>query len=362
MSVTSAQTVDLDALSQQLSARSGYLRAEVASARWVSRTLEPGAHVRVDELLARIEFFADRLQQLASATAATSQELTAQERRLTSSMGDLSTGLVWLVCQALPFVISRGSQGAGVFGAAPALTETSVSVRETGEFVVEPPRTLEEMVQRIPHAGEPAGQIRIEKYGVEYPVYYVYLAGTADFGLMTGVEAWDMTSNVEAMATHNAGSVRAAVEAMREAGISADDQVILVGHSQGGLVAARIAESEQFHVTNLVTVGAPIHKVEVPKSTQVLALEHREDPIPMISGIAAAGTLATTLTVERSVAGIKGEPGDPLPAHNLARYVETAHEADRTSEPRLSAATREVTSPVASHKEGQVSTWKARRT
>lgn len=366
MSVTSAQTVDLDVLSQQLSIRGGYLMAEVGSARWVSRGLEPHWQVRIEESLVRVENFVQRMQHLSASTSATSEALTSQERRLAATMGDLSTGLVWLMCQALPFVLVRGSQVATLVGGRPVLTETLVRVQKTDTSVVEAPRTLEEIVQRIPDSGSPEGQIRIEKYGLEQPVYYVYLAGTADFGLMTGSEAWDMTSNVEAMAAHDAGSVRAAVEAMRGAGISASDQVILVGHSQGGLVAARIAESEQFHVTSMVTVGAPIHKVEIPPSTGVLALEHREDVIPLLSGIAATGTLATTLTVQRSVSGIPSSSGDLLPAHNLARYVETAHEVDRTAESRLRTATREVTSPGqraqdGSAQRGQVTTWKASR-
>lgn len=369
MSVTSAQTVDLDVLSQQLHARAGHLVSVVSSTRDAATGLEPSWVARVEGLLQRTEQVAARLSGLARATAATSAQVTDTERALESSMGHLTTGLVWLMCQALPFVLSRSSQAsgslmagsslAGTAAARPLLSETPVQVRATNTFQVEAPTSVEQMIERIPADGAQGEQIRIEKYGVEHPVYYVYFGGTADFGLQTSGEPWDMTSNVEAMAAHDAGSVRAAVVAMRAAGISADDQVILVGHSQGGLVAARIAESEQFHVTNVVTVGAPIHKVEVPASTQVLAIEHREDVIPMLSGVAAAGTLATTLTVRRSVAGIPGEPGDPVPAHNRARYIETARELDRTADPRLSAAAREATAPAKGT--ASVSTWRADR-
>lgn len=367
MSVTSAQTIDLDAHSQQVHARAGHLEAEVYVARQSSYPLTPDTQHRVLGVLATCDQIISRMRALADATAATSAQLTDAERGIESSMGDASTGLVWLICQAIPFVVRGGTQLGTVLGGHAALAETPVRVTPVLEYESAPPQSTEELISRIPRSGENGAQIRIERYGLEHPVYYVYLGGTMDAGLSATGEPWDMTSNVEAMAARDAGSQRAAIEAMRQAGIEADDQVILVGHSQGGLVAARIAQSQQFRVTELVTVGAPIHKVDVPASTRVLAIEHREDVIPMLSGIAAAGTLATTLTVRRSVAGIAGAPGDPLHAHNLSRYVETAREVDHTSDPRLRQAVSNATEPGRAAAEGQgttsgqVSTWRADR-
>lgn len=335
--------------------------------RQASYSLDPNWQWRMQVVISECEHLAARVRALGQATAATSAQLTDAERSIEATMGNLSTGFVWLICQALPFLVSHGSKASVAVGGQTALVETAVSVTPVQEYVSPPPGSTEELISRIPRPGEGGPQIRIERYGLEHPVYYVYLGGTMDAGLNASGEPWDMTSNVEAMAARDAGSQRAAIEAMRQAGIEADDEVIIVGHSQGGLVAARIAESEQFHVTSLVTVGAPIHKVEVPTTTQVLAIEHREDVIPMLSGVAAAGTLATTLTVRRSVAGAAGAPGDPLPAHNLSRYVETAREVDRTSDPRLREAVSRATEPGRSavhgqsNPSGQVSTWRADR-
>lgn len=367
MSITSAQTIDLDAQSQQLHARAGHLEAQLFTVRQATYALGPEWQMRILGVLAEGEQLAARVRALGQATAATSAQLTDTERSIEASMGHMSTSFVWFICQALPFLISNGSRAAVAVGGKTALVETPVSVTPMLGYESAPPSTTEELISRIPRPGEGGPQIRIERYGLEHPVFYVYLGGTMDAGLAATDEPWDMTSNVEAMAARDAGSQRAAIEAMRQAGIEADDQVIMVGHSQGGLVAARIAESEQFRVTNLVTVGAPIHKVEVPATTQVLAIEHREDVIPMLSGIAAAGKLASTLTVRRSVAGIAGAPGDSLPAHNLSRYVETAREVDRTSDPRLRAAVSSATEPGRAAAQGQgattgqVSTWRADR-
>lgn len=367
MSITSAHTIDLDAQSQQLHARAGHLEAQLYLVRQASLSLDPDWQSRIQSALAECEQLVARVRALGQATASTSSQLTETERSIEASMGHVSTGFVWFICQALPFLVSNGSRAAVAVGSQRALVETPVSVTPVLEYESAPPASTEELISRIPRPGPGGPQIRIEKYGLEHPVHYVYVGGTMDAGLNANGEPWDMTSNVEAMAARDAGSQRAALEAMRQAGIEADDEVIIIGHSQGGLVAARIAESEKFRVTNLVTVGAPIHKVEVPATTKVLAIEHREDVIPMLSGLAAAGTLATTLTVRRSVAGIPGQPGDSLPAHNLSRYVETAREVDRTSDPRLREAVSRATEPARDAAQGQgtttgrVTTWRADR-
>lgn len=353
MSLTSAQTIDLDTQSQQLLARAGNLEAQLDLVRQVSSSLSPQFQARVQPTLCEVAQLADRVRSLGQAVAVTSAELENAERRIEAQMIPLSSIFVWVITHALPFLVSNSSRASAQVGGHSALVETPVTVTSVSSDVSTPPSATADLVSRIPRSGEDGPQIRIERYGGTDPVYYVYLGGTMDSGLNATTEPWDMTSNVEALAARDAGSQRATVQAMRLAGIEADDHVIMVGHSQGGLVAARIAESEQFRVSTLVTVGAPIHTVKVPATTQVLAIEHREDVIPMLSGVASAAALATTLTVRRSVAGSATSPGDPLPAHNLSRYIETAREIDRSGDARLRDAVGRAIEPGRLATQGQ---------
>lgn len=63
---------------------------------------------------------------------------------------------------------------------------------------------------------------------------------------------------------------------------------MLVGHSQGGLVAMRAAEQYardgRFAVTHVVTAGSPTARMAVPASVHVLALENRYDLVPRLDG------------------------------------------------------------------------------
>jgi pimeloyl-ACP methyl ester carboxylesterase len=63
------------------------------------------------------------------------------------------------------------------------------------------------------------------------------------------------------------------------------DPVMLVGHSQGGMVAAQAAADTGngnfgYNVTHVVTAGSPIARADVPSHVQVLAIENSRDLVP----------------------------------------------------------------------------------
>jgi pimeloyl-ACP methyl ester carboxylesterase len=76
------------------------------------------------------------------------------------------------------------------------------------------------------------------------------------------------------------------MRALTAAGVGPNTDVMLVGHSEGGIVAINVARdavrSARFRVTHVVTAGAPIGKVseQLPRSVQVLALENDDDVVP----------------------------------------------------------------------------------
>jgi pimeloyl-ACP methyl ester carboxylesterase len=114
-----------------------------------------------------------------------------------------------------------------------------------------------------------------------------------------GTKSWSLghTPDVTSMATNSRAIngdpttyERGVLEAMREAGVTAKDDVMLVGHSLGGMVAVTTARdatsSGEFHISHVVTAGSPIGRsvTELPRSVQVLALEDRGDQIPQLDG------------------------------------------------------------------------------
>lgn len=97
--------------------------------------------------------------------------------------------------------------------------------------------------------------------------------------------------NLEAMSNaasmrKQADSTRMVVEAMRRSGIKPHDPVVLVGHSQGGIVAASIASdySKQYNIKHVVTAGSPIANHPIPKRTWVTSIEMEDELVPTLDG------------------------------------------------------------------------------
>ncbi|MES2169933.1 MAG: lipase family protein [Actinomycetota bacterium] len=192
---------------------------------------------------------------------------------------------------------------------------------------------------RIPDKGT-TDQVRIDTY--ERPdgskSYEVYIAGTRDFGLGPDDQPWDMTSNLAGIEGSEAGSIVAVENAMKESGITGDSPVLITGHSQGGLVAARIASSGEYNVKGLFTLGAPAAQSAVPAGVPWIALEHSNDIVPALSGRWAH---SDPVIVTRDVGPLE-LARDPhfFAVHLLPEYEKTAALTDVSGDPRVGAVTR----------------------
>ncbi|KFI63344.1 alpha/beta fold hydrolase [Bifidobacterium cuniculi] len=160
--------------------------------------------------------------------------------------------------------------------------------------------------------------------------------------------------NLEAMSSdadqrRQADSVRMVTEAMRQAGIGQDDPVVLVGHSQGGIVAAAIASdcTQEFHVDHVVTAGSPIAGHPITASW-VTSVEMEDELVAALDGAANPAT-DTWLTVRGRVTDSTAAAQDRLLAgsivpdavgtaeftHNLKYHEAAWRNADDLGSPAL---------------------------
>jgi hypothetical protein len=223
----------------------------------------------------------------------------------------VQAGAILLLAAAQPFGIFR---------------ETSVSVRQVGSFPApDGPRGAVERLARVPEGD----QVRVERYeapGVP-PRYVVYVGPTETFSPVADTEPWDLTSNVTGVAGLSAGSLRATVAAMQDAGIGEGDPVQFVGFSQGGLVAARLAGSGDWNVQGLETYAAPSGNIALPPGLAGMAVRNTDDFVPALAGPQIDHHL---LQIERQ-AFAEGSPmpeGLAAPAHQRSAYVAAATEID----------------------------------
>ncbi|HET9020328.1 MAG TPA: hypothetical protein VFN34_00465 [Ornithinibacter sp.] len=174
--------------------------------------------------------------------------------------------------------------------------------------------------------------------------WVVVVPGTQEWAPRAGPNPFDLTTDVRAMAgepTVAAAGVLAALEAARarSARSSHEDPVLLVGHSQGGILAAALASDAGFrarhHVTHVVTSGSPVALFPVPASVRVLSVEHTDDPVPRLD-LTPNPASSSWVTVRAP----RGPAPVDVASHRLEAYVQTlgvAESAPRGTVPGLDA-------------------------
>ena len=238
------------------------------------------------------------------------------------------------------------SPAAKVFLGNPGPHAVAVESVGPGPQSVNRATSLSERVGRIPDGENP---IRIERYQTPSGSWEsdVYIAGTQHWGLGSSAEPFDMESNLALVAGVSAASLVAVQAAMKKAGVRPTDRVHYVGHSQGGLLASRVAESGRYLTGSVLTVGAPLGTAPASGSYPALAIAHTDDLVPGVAG--AQEPTGRTLIETHS----GSSPLDVAGAHSREGYAHTAERVDaspaRDSFPRWDAA------------EGKAQTFSARR-
>lgn len=125
-----------------------------------------------------------------------------------------------------------------------------------------------------------------------------------------------------------ADSARYVMAAMKRAGIQPSDPVALVGHSQGGIVAASIASDPQhaFNVKHVVTAGSPIANHPIRKGTWVTSTEVNDELISSLDGapnrhdaehLTVRGISSDADTAAGTATRVKGAPSAKELTHGM---------------------------------------------
>ena len=134
---------------------------------------------------------------------------------------------------------------------------------------------------------EDAGRVVIEEHvsvvdGRKVRSWTVVLQGTQNWDPVSS-NPQDLQTNLQAVGGLASEQLDAVKTAMEMAGIGQGEAVELVGHSQGGIIAAQLAcdaaFASKYAITNVTTAGSPIAGY-APRGTPVLALENDRDIVP----------------------------------------------------------------------------------
>ena len=205
-----------------------------------------------------------------------------------------------------------------------------------------PPRTLRDVLAGLAHRdlGQP-GEIDVTLLdGADgRRRVIVNIPGTKDWSLAGhNPDVTSLATNLRAIGGEVTTYERGILEALHRAGVQPGDDVLLVGHSEGGLVAVNtaghLASTGEFHVSHVVTAGAPIGLIAggTPSNVDVLALENDGDVVPHLDGAQNPDRVNVT------TATVRHDHGDIAANHDLdASYLPGAADIDASDDPSVRA-------------------------
>lgn len=179
--------------------------------------------------------------------------------------------------------------------------------------------------------------------------FSVVLTGTEEWVDSPGVHdlkgiAEGMTARADAPLTELPQAQRMAVQALQDAGIQEGDAVVLSGHSLGGIDAAGLAANTQFRgrydVEAVTTYGAPVGDFAIPESTSVMAVEHVDDVVPALDGVANpdSGHRSTARLSTPYASALIGDSGfTGVGAHDMNLYAVGSQGISQSHHPAVAA-------------------------
>ncbi|RXR25397.1 hypothetical protein EQW78_10135 [Oerskovia turbata] len=184
--------------------------------------------------------------------------------------------------------------------------------------------------------GADSTAVRIVRVGTGpdgLPVWRVIPPSTQDWelGSDTGA-ANDLGSNLTLMLApdQQAAYERMVLQAMEKAGIGPQDHVMMVGFSQGGILAGKFAADPDlpYNIEAIVVAGAPIDAMDIPSGVSVVSYQHRGDPVHRLDGEAPPSPHDRWVTVETDTwdgpSAPSSSPFFDAGRHHAGKYSTTA--------------------------------------
>lgn len=165
-----------------------------------------------------------------------------------------------------------------------------------------------------------------DERGQERTSYLVALPGTTNWDpldLRTGPRIRSMRPNLEGTSGVASAEARLVPEILEAAGVPPGAEVLLVGHSQGGMTAmaaAALPALRRYRV-QVLTAGSPVGRLPEVPGVRYTHLVNRGDVVPAVEGVPSRRSRGQ-VTVGA------GRRRDPLTAHAIDTYEEEAARLD----------------------------------
>ncbi|MAO80733.1 alpha/beta hydrolase [uncultured Nocardioides sp.] len=178
--------------------------------------------------------------------------------------------------------------------------------------------------------------------------HVLYLPGTDDMTTLPWTrdgDVRDMGTNLSLMGGLDDGYAHGVLAALERSGVG-DDPVLVVGHSQGGMLAADLLASAPEHgvaISHAVTLGSPTGQLAgFPEGSHLLSLEHRGDVVPLLDGVANPDTVEQVTVTFDTDGATGGRSAGVADHHGFPAYAQGAALVDTSADPSVRAAVQEL--------------------
>ena len=200
--------------------------------------------------------------------------------------------------------------------------------------------TFSEKLSRLQQSYfNPRSAIRIDSFKTKTGRdLVIYIPGTQSSKL-AGENVFNVGSNISVMtSTELAASELAVRQSLEKLGVTDSDRLLLIGHSQGGIIASNLVVSGDYQTAGLISVGAPIahQDLDIP----VVSIEHANDIVPALSG-QTNPISKTWVTVQNTP-----EAETIVDAHSMNTYIETAKLMDQSTDEGLTNVIEQMEFPT----------------
>ncbi|GAB3813146.1 hypothetical protein GCM10028820_07400 [Tessaracoccus terricola] len=172
-----------------------------------------------------------------------------------------------------------------------------------------------------PGAERPSVQVTVVENPGQPPRYIVAIPGTTE-----SLDTWDgwtghpggtdWAANLKGVGYGTTSSTQAIMAAIDEVTGAqpggARPEIILTGHSQGGIIAANLASDPSFagryDIGGIMTAGSPIQSAPIPHDIPVINFDNSYDPVPKLD-LGGAGGVDQPNVVDVDLSNGEGESG-----------------------------------------------------
>ena len=197
------------------------------------------------------------------------------------------------------------------------------------------PKSLAGIAQRLTALDNRATPtLRIEKYPT---AVVVYVPGTQSASFGWTANPMDMRTNLQSFTGLSSNVEKGMAGALAAAGVKPTDRVMLVGHSQGGMVAITAAKHSKtgkfpYSIERVITFGSPVGINYDKSMPKVLSVENKSDIVPVLDTRTNPDT-PNWLTFRRNLGG------SLVSSHLMETYRQIALQIDSENASQISEFT-----------------------